>query len=452
MTGNGYHANARNCEMNASFANKLTLPDGFPDLLRDFTREVLRDQPADVCAYGAEYFARLLASGGAGGGGAAAREIDMENLEMRIGQMFDSADVEGKGYLSRAQATAVVRNMAGELSFSESQVQYIMTEADENNDGMIDFNEFLPLMMEIVQLLIAKQDVEAQMAESEAMIEDKLLHGMDREALNTLLLQIFQAADTDGSGALDRAEFQAALKSADLGLTRKEINGLLHAVDENEDGEISYEEFAPVAFDLCVQIYARQVAHESLPTGEQEIAEYFLQLFGSADVEGSGRIPAAQIHELLKSSDLGMSRVQMHAVLGQAVKDEAGYVAYQEFADTAATMVGSMLNFEDQAERLQYRQQDDYGLIDGLDEAGFQAAMGDALAAASDGRPALSLDAIQDAIFTVLPNVSGAEMNSLLTLLFFPEDESELFLYEDLVNYGFAVLLQQREMQVMNNL
>lgn len=201
-----------------------------------------------------------------------------------------------------------------------------------------------------------------------------------------------------------------------------------------------------------MQIYARQVAHESLPTGEQEIAEYFLQLFGSADVEGSGRLSSVQIHELLKSSDLGMSRVQMHAVLGQAVKDEDGRVAYREFADTAATMVGSMLNFEDQAERLQYRQQDDYGLIDGLDEAGFQAAIGDALAAASDGQPALGLDAIQDAIFTVLPNVSGAEMNGLLTLLFFPEDESELFLYEDLVNYGFAVLLQQREMQVMNNL
>ena len=55
-----------------------------------------------------------------------------------------------------------------------------------------------------------------------------------------------------------------ALWSTDLGLTRKEINGLLHAVDENEDGEISYEEFAPLAFDLCVQIYARQLAHESL--------------------------------------------------------------------------------------------------------------------------------------------------------------------------------------------
>ena len=119
-------------------------------------------------------------------------------------------------------------------------------------------------MMEIVQLIIAKADVENKLLENEAVVEDQLLHGMDRAQLNSMLLSIFQGADADGSGALDRTEFQNALRSTDLGLTRKEINGLLHAVDENEDGEISYEEFAPLAFDLCVQIYARQLAHESL--------------------------------------------------------------------------------------------------------------------------------------------------------------------------------------------
>ncbi len=118
--------------------------------------------------------------------------------------------------------------------------------------------------MEIVQLIIAKDDVEKKLLENEAAVEDQLLHGMDRDQLNALLLSIFQAADADGSGALDRSEFQKALKSTDLGLTRKEINGLLHAVDVNENGLITYEAFAPLAFDLCVQIYARQLAHESL--------------------------------------------------------------------------------------------------------------------------------------------------------------------------------------------
>ena len=242
-------------------------------------------------------------------------------MEARIIDMFNAADEEGKGYLSRAQATGVVQNVASELSFSEAQVQYIMTEADENHDGMIDFNEFQPLLLELVQLLIAKQDVEEKLLQNEAIVEDRLLHGMDRTTLNQLLLSIFQSADDDQSGFLNRVQFQNALKSADLGLTRKEINGLLHAVDENEDGVISYSEFAPVAFDLCVQIYARQIAHESLPTGEKEIAEYFEQLFSSADVNGAGRLAHHQLGDLLRASDLGMSKVQMHTVLGEAVSE-----------------------------------------------------------------------------------------------------------------------------------
>ena len=126
--------------------------------------------------------------------------------------MFNAADEEGKGYLSRAQATGVVQNVAAELSFSEAQVQYIMTEADENHDGMIDFNEFQPLLLELVQLLIAKQDVEEKLLQNEAIVEDRLLHGMDRTTLNQLLLSIFQSADDDQSGFLNRVQFQNALK------------------------------------------------------------------------------------------------------------------------------------------------------------------------------------------------------------------------------------------------
>ena len=213
-----------------------------------------------------------------------------------------------------------------------------MTEADENHDGMIDFNEFQPLLLELIQLLIAKQDVEAKMMHTEEEFSNYLLHGMDRDTMHAKLYSIFQFADTDQSGSLDRKEFQIALKSADLGLTRKEINGLLHAVDENDEGNITYADFAPIAFDLCVGIYARQIAHESLPSGEKELNQYFEQLFQSADVDGSGRLAAYQLGDLLFASDIGLSKIQIHAVLGEATKDEQGTVNYMHFATTAATV------------------------------------------------------------------------------------------------------------------
>ena len=45
--------------MASKYLQKYPVPEDFPDLLHDFAREVLRDQPEDINHFGAEYFACL---------------------------------------------------------------------------------------------------------------------------------------------------------------------------------------------------------------------------------------------------------------------------------------------------------------------------------------------------------------------------------------------------------
>ena len=45
--------------MASKFIAKYPVPDEFPDILHDFAREVLRDQPEDIYEYGAQYFKAL---------------------------------------------------------------------------------------------------------------------------------------------------------------------------------------------------------------------------------------------------------------------------------------------------------------------------------------------------------------------------------------------------------
>jgi hypothetical protein len=45
--------------MASKYLQKYPVPSNFPDLLHDFTREVLRDQPADIYDYGFAYFKAL---------------------------------------------------------------------------------------------------------------------------------------------------------------------------------------------------------------------------------------------------------------------------------------------------------------------------------------------------------------------------------------------------------
>jgi hypothetical protein len=42
--------------MASKYLQKFPVSGAFPDLLHDFAREILRDQPEDIYEYGAAYF------------------------------------------------------------------------------------------------------------------------------------------------------------------------------------------------------------------------------------------------------------------------------------------------------------------------------------------------------------------------------------------------------------
>jgi hypothetical protein len=42
--------------MASKYRTKHTIPPGFPDILKDFVREILREQPENIYRFGAEYF------------------------------------------------------------------------------------------------------------------------------------------------------------------------------------------------------------------------------------------------------------------------------------------------------------------------------------------------------------------------------------------------------------
>ena len=48
--------------MAAKYVQEFKVPDGFPEILRDFTRELLRDQPTEMERYGYNYFVEKLKS------------------------------------------------------------------------------------------------------------------------------------------------------------------------------------------------------------------------------------------------------------------------------------------------------------------------------------------------------------------------------------------------------
>ena len=329
------------------YGKDFAVPKDFPSVLKAFTREVLRNQPENIYEFGAQYFTEVLAQlqdEQAQQGSSMQRLTPAELAEM-LSTLFHQADKDGSGALSIAEFKAVFQPSLFNLHLSSNEVRRVISEFDVNGDGEIDYAEFVPLAVDLVQGFYARADTEQTKAAEEAREEKHreavraaLVQGNSKQQLQAIMLDIFQKADTDGSGALSLPEFHACIREADLGLTRHQINVLMHeVVDYDKDGSISYEEFAPLCFEILVEMLKDELmASEHTPS---KLEEWLSQVFHQADPNNSGKLEANAMGQLLRSADFGMTRLQIHAVLAEADQDDQGFVDIDKFVPVAAEML-----------------------------------------------------------------------------------------------------------------
>jgi len=145
--------------MTSRYRKKFTVPDGFAALLKDFTREVLREQPSDIYDYGAQYFADMnqrQVEAAQDAQPVDITELSEEELHDFILDLFLVADDDKNGYLDRKEFKTVLQS--AEMGLTSKDIRSILEETDENADGVIEYREFLPLMVDLVAAMRAKRD------------------------------------------------------------------------------------------------------------------------------------------------------------------------------------------------------------------------------------------------------------------------------------------------------
>lgn len=338
--------------MAAPVVKQFQVPKDFPSVLKAFTREILRSQPTDVYQFGADYFNEILAQlAQAQQEAATSHRLSVEELEHILRTLFQEADTDGSNTLSLAEFKGLMNR--ADLGLSKKELRALLAEADVNSDGEIDYAEFVPLATELVQALYAREEMAQAQKQEEVdalqMATQTLLHGMSREELEFLIREVFQKADTDGSGSLNFEEFRKCINDAELGLTRREINSLLLKADVSGDGEISYDEFYPLCYDLLLEIMQDEIMKSKSPT---DLETFFLDTFAAADTDRSGTLPTSTIRDVIRSVDMGFTRLQIHSIMAEAPEDEDGYVDYAAFAPIVASLAYKLVSPEGQQQRL----------------------------------------------------------------------------------------------------
>jgi Ca2+-binding EF-hand superfamily protein len=370
--------------------------------------------------------------------------------------VFLRFDADQNGVLDVWEFKEVLKSTA--LNFNKEEIREIMAESDADGNGIIDYKEFLPIFVELVTSLKSAQETKQQRHEVEdetrTEVEALFIKGMTEEELTLRMQQLFTQFDDDGNGTLDPEEFQRALNSADLGLSRKEINMLLGEADVNDDGCIEYDEFVPVAFRVLVdRARNKQLENEAL-SSEDGITALLVDEFRGADPTGTGVMHVQDVKRCLKRlaehAELQLSRSQIVSIVADCeVNPDDGTVHYLRFAPVASGVIHGMIDFGAQKLRAEAvaslaSEDTNVGLMRGMSREEVEHIMLTAFQAADVDRNG-GLD--REEMFVVLKSVGaeelGLELHQVTALMVTADEDGDGMVdYQELAHFIHDTLHQ----------
>lgn len=151
---------------------------------------------------------------------------DEQIAELR--EIFRTFDRNNDGSLTQLELSSLLRSLG--LKPSAEQLESFIQRADTNNNGLVEFSEFIALVAP--ELLPAKSPY----------TEEQLKH-------------LFQMFDRDGNGFITAAELAHSMAKLGHALTAEELTGMIKEADTDGDGMINFQEFSQAitsaAFDNC---------------------------------------------------------------------------------------------------------------------------------------------------------------------------------------------------------
>ena len=180
-------------------------------------------------------------------------------------QLFTQYDADGSGELSWEEFYHVLTGL--NLGLSDEDIASWQERMDADGSGTVEWGEFVTHASELVAIIGAGHDWEIEdpwvtMIDAagnsyrlnRATGATEWLHeDQHPPSLLEHMRQLFDDYDEDGSGKLDREEFQACLESLGLGLTPAQLTQWIETLDSDRSGTIIFSEFEVHADNLLAR-------------------------------------------------------------------------------------------------------------------------------------------------------------------------------------------------------
>ncbi|KAF1320875.1 Nephrocystin-4-like protein, partial [Globisporangium splendens] len=164
----------------------------------------------------------------------------MKANQVGLQEVFALFDLDKDGHLSREEFVQALRSMDTVFAdLSDDDLLAIVRAMDANNDGRIDYKEF-------VAFVASSTTTDARGNKSADQWQDEIKRIVIRAKEKGIPIhKIFAELDASGDGNLSYDEFGQALRK--LGVPEEHVTknrmALMASFDKDNDGQISYEEF-----------------------------------------------------------------------------------------------------------------------------------------------------------------------------------------------------------------
>ena len=181
-------------------------------------------------------------------------ETAVTAMEEMLTKLFTKADWNSTGYLTANEFREILESL--NLGITSFQQTILMAEADENEDGKIQYGEFVPVCAELLQAFKAKaaaeKDANLKMMEIDQKVKLYVANNKNQLKIRySSVIDSFNAVDEDNSRFLPRNEMVNLLRN-NPNLEKSEVNMILHSIKHEEDGTSCYRNIEEIMQEVRV--------------------------------------------------------------------------------------------------------------------------------------------------------------------------------------------------------
>eukprot|EP01114_Cavostelium_apophysatum_P012408 TRINITY_DN276_c0_g1_i2.p1 TRINITY_DN276_c0_g1~~TRINITY_DN276_c0_g1_i2.p1 ORF type:complete len:716 (+),score=279.12 TRINITY_DN276_c0_g1_i2:792-2939(+) len=252
-------------------------------------------------------------------------EFKKDEIKMFI-EAFEEFDADDSGSISASELSNALAKSGREMT--PEKIDEMIAEADLDQSGEVDWPEYLAMMRRAFPWRLIQYEIlylEPARKFPEFSKED---------------IRVFAAAfreyDTDGSASISASELEVAFTSQGQGVTKEEVDEIVKEFDEDESGEIEFEEylmmmrnFYPFKRLIFEMLYYGPAS--KYPEFSRSEIDVFINAFRDFDEDESGSIDAKELKDVFNHMGMGIDDEEAQMILEEVDEDKSGAIEWPEF-------------------------------------------------------------------------------------------------------------------------